>query len=187
MRVSDRRRRRDLPARAAEDRREARSRVCRRERRVRGVARVRAGTDRRVDHRLDDARASTVRSCAAGSASAPTTGTPTSSWRPRSERHEHVLEGMEAGADDYLTKPIAPFDLRDSAHRRPTRDRAAQAGRAVPRRARAAQRELAEQARTDPLTGLGNRMRLHEDLSAYARCAPCGYDRRYCFAICDLD
>ena len=26
--------------------------------------------------------------------------------------HEHVLEGLESGADYFLTKPISPFDLR---------------------------------------------------------------------------
>jgi diguanylate cyclase (GGDEF)-like protein len=102
------------------------------------------------------------------------------------ERHEHVLEGMEAGADDYLTKPIAPFDLetRLIAARRVT-ELHKQVALFHGELARL-NSELAEQARTDSLTGLGNRMKLHEDLSAYHDVAV-RTDRWYCLAICDLD
>jgi diguanylate cyclase (GGDEF)-like protein/PAS domain S-box-containing protein len=45
---------------------------------------------------------------------------------------------------------------------------------------------LAEQARRDPLTGLGNRLRLEEDLVAYdARRVR--YGQSYCVLLCDLD
>ena len=45
---------------------------------------------------------------------------------------------------------------------------------------------LAEQARRDPLTGLGNRLRLDEDLVAYdARRGRHGHS--YCVLLCDLD
>jgi len=45
---------------------------------------------------------------------------------------------------------------------------------------------LAEQARRDPLTGLGNRLRLEEDLAIYdARRVR--YDHSYCVLLCDLD
>src|SRR5712691_5625572 len=77
--------------------------------------------------------------------------------------HENVLEGMEAGADDYLTKPISPFDVR---------------ARLLA--------ELTAQARTDALTGLGNRLRLHEDLEAIHDRAV-RYGHTYCVGICDLD
>jgi diguanylate cyclase (GGDEF)-like protein/PAS domain S-box-containing protein len=47
-------------------------------------------------------------------------------------------------------------------------------------------RALAEQARRDPLTGLGNRLRLEEDLVAYdARRVRYGHS--YCVLLCDLD
>ena len=103
------------------------------------------------------------------------------------ERHEHVLEGMEAGADDYLTKPIDPFDLQ-------TRLIAAQ--RVTELHKQVAQFhselarlnvELARQARTDPLTGLGNRLRLHEDLRSAPRTRRSGLGAAYCVALCDLD
>jgi diguanylate cyclase (GGDEF)-like protein/PAS domain S-box-containing protein len=46
--------------------------------------------------------------------------------------------------------------------------------------------ELADQARRDPLTGLGNRLRLDEDLLAYdARRVRYGHS--YCVLLCDLD
>jgi diguanylate cyclase (GGDEF)-like protein/PAS domain S-box-containing protein len=45
---------------------------------------------------------------------------------------------------------------------------------------------LAEEARRDPLTGLGNRLRLEEDLTAYdARRVR--YGHTYCVLLCDLD
>jgi diguanylate cyclase (GGDEF)-like protein len=46
--------------------------------------------------------------------------------------------------------------------------------------------ELAEQARRDPLTGVGNRLRLEEDLAAYdARRVR--YGSSYCVLLCDID
>ncbi len=101
------------------------------------------------------------------------------------ERHD-VLSGMQAGADDYLIKPIDPFDLQ-------TRLVAAERVTALHREltdARTEQqrlnRELAEQARTDPLTQLGNRLRLREDLQRiHARAQR--HDQSYSIAMCDLD
>ena len=93
--------------------------------------------------------------------------------------HEHVLEGMEAGADDYLTKPISPFDVRA---RLVAAKRVTQLHKELER----LNEVLATQARTDPLTGLGNRLLLHEDLATLHDRAV-RYDQGYCVAICDLD
>lgn len=99
---------------------------------------------------------------------------------------EHFLVGMQAGADDYLIKPLDREDL--------------QARLLAATRVTSLQRELAEKntelqrlnealaasARTDPLTQLGNRLRLREDLQALqARVER--YDHSYCVALCDLD
>jgi diguanylate cyclase (GGDEF)-like protein len=93
--------------------------------------------------------------------------------------HENVLEGMEAGADDYLTKPISPFDVRARlvAARRVTE---------LHKELDRLHAELTAQARTDALTGLGNRLRLHEDLEAIHDRAV-RYGHAYCVGICDLD
>jgi diguanylate cyclase (GGDEF)-like protein len=101
-------------------------------------------------------------------------------------QHEHVIEGMESGADDYLTKPISPFDLRTRliAARRVT-DLHKQVARFHGELERL-NGELALQARTDPLTGLGNRLRLHEDLQALHE-RSVRYGHPYCIAMCDLD
>jgi len=92
---------------------------------------------------------------------------------------EDVLRGMEAGADDYLVKPVEPFDLQTrliaarrvtDLHGELTRFRA----------------ELSRLAHTDSLTRLGNRLSLEEDLSALdARGRR--YGRGYCLAMCDID
>jgi two-component system chemotaxis response regulator CheY len=97
-----------------------------------------------------------------------------------------VLEGMRAGADDYLIKPVDPFDLQvgliaaervTALHRELERYRSEQDRLNV---------DLAELARTDALTGLGNRLRLDEDLSQlHWRCARYGWV--YSVAVCDLD
>ncbi|MFJ4209637.1 diguanylate cyclase [Paenarthrobacter sp. NPDC089675] len=90
---------------------------------------------------------------------------------------DDVLAGMEAGADDYVTKPLDPFNLRirllaaqriTSLHADLARYRSA----------------LSEQARRDPLTKLHNRLKLTEDLGElHSR----GYLGNYCLAMVDVD
>ncbi|WP_311213847.1 MULTISPECIES: diguanylate cyclase [unclassified Arthrobacter] len=87
-----------------------------------------------------------------------------------------VLAGMEAGADDYVTKPLDPFSLhiRLLAAQRITSLHADLA------RYRSA---LTEQARTDPLTKLHNRLKLTEDLGLlHSR-----ENHDYCLAMVDVD
>ncbi|WAH98989.1 diguanylate cyclase [Arthrobacter sp. MMS18-M83] len=95
------------------------------------------------------------------------------------DSREDVVAGMRAGADDYVAKPLDPFTLHTrllvaqrvtSLHTDLARYRAA----------------LAEQARTDPLTKLHNRLKLSEDLEQlHHKCARYGTD--YSLAICDVD
>jgi two-component system chemotaxis response regulator CheY len=94
------------------------------------------------------------------------------------KRHE-VLEGIHAGADDYVAKPLDPFALHSRllvAHR-------VTATHLELARARV---ELARQAHTDPLTGLRNRLRLTEDLTDLHE-RSVRYGRHYSLALCDVD
>ncbi len=99
---------------------------------------------------------------------------------------DDIVAGMEAGADDYLAKPVDPFDVR-------TRLIAAARVTALHREVHQFRRQLedlnarlAAQARTDPLTNLGNRLRLHEDL-VMARTRAQRSAMPYAVAICDID
>jgi two-component system chemotaxis response regulator CheY len=93
---------------------------------------------------------------------------------------------MEAGADDYLAKPFDREELQA---------RLLAAGRVMALHRQLAQQnaELAElnralfdSARTDPLTGLGNRLRLWEDLQkTQAQVERYGY--QYAVGLCDVD
>jgi diguanylate cyclase (GGDEF)-like protein len=81
---------------------------------------------------------------------------------------KHVVQGMQAGADDYLTKPFQRDQLA-------TRLIAADRITAVHRRLATQQVELErlnamlfEDSRHDRLTGLGNRRRMDEDLERLA-------------------
>ena len=90
-----------------------------------------------------------------------------------------VVRGMEAGADDYLIKPLQLFDLQA---------RLIAAQRVTDLHAELARHraELAHLARHDPLTGLGNRRSLEEDLAVlHARSQR--YGHRYALAMCDID
>ena len=90
-----------------------------------------------------------------------------------------VLRGMEAGADDYLIKPVDLFDLqmRLIAVQRVTDLHAELA------RHRA---QLAHLAGHDPLTGLGNRRSLEQELDVlYAHSRR--YGRGFALAMCDID
>lgn len=77
---------------------------------------------------------------------------------------EHLLMGFEAGADDYLSKPLDREELQV---------RMISAGRLTKLHQQLAEQRseleklnsrLTDQARTDHLTGLGNRLRMQEDL-----------------------
>ncbi len=98
----------------------------------------------------------------------------------------HLLEGMDAGADDYLSKPLNRDELRArlvAARRVTSLHRQLEAQRKA---MKDLNQELHDQARQDALTGLGNRLRLHEDLEALeARVRR--YGHTYCAILCDLD
>lgn len=98
----------------------------------------------------------------------------------------HFLEGMRAGADDYLTKPI---DLEELEARLLAATRVVSMQRALAKRNAALERESDisfKQARVDTLTESGNRLRLREDLEALEARAS-RYGHRYSAALCDID
>jgi diguanylate cyclase (GGDEF)-like protein len=99
---------------------------------------------------------------------------------------DQIREGMTAGADDYLVKPLNPDDLR---LRLIAAERVTALHGQLGRERTQLERhndELAEIARLDPLTGLGNRRALDEDLAVLdARVSR--YGHRYCMALIDVD
>ena len=99
---------------------------------------------------------------------------------------EHLLMGLEAGADDYLSKPLDRDELqvRLISARRLTRLHQQLAEQRIELEKLNAR--LADQARTDPLTGLGNRLRMQEDLEVL-RVRAGRYGQTYCTMLLDID
>jgi diguanylate cyclase (GGDEF)-like protein len=102
------------------------------------------------------------------------------------EGKRNVMHGMEAGADDYLPKPLDEDELEASLV-------AAERVTGLYRRIAEQQGELEhlnqqlyEQSRQDPLTGVGNRLRMQEDLETIDGNVE-RYDRGYAVALCDVD
>jgi two-component system, cell cycle response regulator len=99
---------------------------------------------------------------------------------------KHVVQGMQAGADDYLTKPFQRDQLA-------TRLIAADRITALHRRLTSQQAELERlnemlfaDSRNDRLTGLGNRRRMDEDLERLVDLAQ-RYDRPLSVVLFDVD
>jgi len=99
---------------------------------------------------------------------------------------ERVLEGMNAGADDYLIKPVDPFDVQTrlvAAERVTALHRQVADYRSELERVNG---ELLTLSLTDPLTGIGNRRRMEEDLTR-ARARADRVSRPFSVALFDID
>jgi two-component system chemotaxis response regulator CheY len=99
---------------------------------------------------------------------------------------DSVVQAMQAGVDDYLTKPFELDELR-------ARLIAAERVTTLHGRLATQQSELErlnsalyDDARRDHLTGLGNRLRLGEDLATMADAAA-RYGHRFSVALFDID
>lgn len=102
-----------------------------------------------------------------------------------SER-EYRLEGMRAGADDYLAKPLDRDELqlrliaaaRVTGLHRKLQDQARELERL--------NREFFESGRIDALTGIANRLRMQEDLRAI-KARVDRFGDAFCLALFDID
>jgi two-component system cell cycle response regulator len=92
---------------------------------------------------------------------------------------EHVLAGLEAGADDYLKKPVDEAEL---VARMKTGQRIAE----LEARLRLAEREARRLSLTDALTGACNRRHLVEELPLELERTR-RFGRPVSLAICDID
>lgn len=97
-----------------------------------------------------------------------------------------ILEGMKAGADDYLVKPLDPHELQarliaaervSSLHRQLSEQRVLLEGMNY---------DLMAISLRDPLTSLGNRRALEDDLEILEG-RTTRYGHRYCLALLDID
>jgi len=102
------------------------------------------------------------------------------------EGKRNVMQGMEAGADDYLAKPLDEDELeaclvnaeRVTGLYRKLAEQQAELERL--------NRDLYEQSRQDALTRVGNRLRMEEDLETTEGNVG-RYGRGYAVALCDID
>jgi diguanylate cyclase (GGDEF)-like protein len=99
---------------------------------------------------------------------------------------QHALAGIAAGVDDCLVKPVRPFDLR---LRLMVAERVTDLHRRLAERQRGLERtnvEMAATARQDPLTRLGNRLKMAEDLDIF-RSRRDRYHEPFGVALFDID
>jgi two-component system, cell cycle response regulator len=98
----------------------------------------------------------------------------------------HLVEGLRAGADDYLTKPV---DLEELEARLISAERVTRVTKRLANKnqklSRASETSF-KAARVDALTGLANRRQLDEDLEAL-RSRASAFGNTYCAALCDVD
>jgi two-component system cell cycle response regulator len=99
---------------------------------------------------------------------------------------ERFLEGMAAGADDYITKPVDIDELEVRLRAACRAARAHETLEAVNRQLQRESERCLAVARTDPLTQAASRLHLQSDLEAIVDRA-IRYGHRYCAAFCDID
>lgn len=101
-------------------------------------------------------------------------------------KRDHVIEGLRSGADAYLPKPVdtEALEARLTAARRVT-----ELHKAVANQRNELERlngQLRDESRRDPLTGVGNRLRLNDDMVGYLD-SHRRYQHQFCLALCDID
>jgi two-component system cell cycle response regulator len=99
---------------------------------------------------------------------------------------EHFLRGMEAGADDYHTKPV---DIEELQARLVSAERVIMLYRRLATRnfdLRRDSQASSQLARVDALTGVANRRRMDEDLEVLWSQA-LRYEHPHSAALCDID
>lgn len=102
------------------------------------------------------------------------------------DHREHAMTALAGGVDDCLVKPVDAFHLQ---LRLMVADRVTGLYRQIAERHRGLERtniEVAASARTDPLTGLGNRRKMDEDLEIF-RARRDRYQQPFGVALFDLD
>jgi|UniRef100_A0A7V6A5C0 two-component system cell cycle response regulator len=95
------------------------------------------------------------------------------------DSQEDIIRGLEAGADDYLTKPVHPAEL---LARLKTGHRILKLERTL----KECNQEIARLSITDPLTGIYNRRYLNDTLPVEIKRA-LRYKRPLGLLLCDLD
>jgi two-component system, cell cycle response regulator len=98
----------------------------------------------------------------------------------------HVVRGMEAGADDYLKKPFDLDDLTATLIAATRVTKLHERLHAQQAKLEVLNRRLFTESRHDPLTGLGNRLALHEEI-ALLNARASRYGHTYCIALYDVD
>jgi two-component system chemotaxis response regulator CheY len=102
------------------------------------------------------------------------------------EGRRNVMHGMEAGADDYLAKPLDEDELEACLV---NAERVTGLYRKLAEQQAELERlngELFQQSRQDALTQIGNRLRMDEDLATTEGNVD-RYGQGYAVALCDID
>lgn len=99
---------------------------------------------------------------------------------------QNILNGFRSGVDDYVPKPVSPMELEcrlisaqrvTKMHRELARSNA---------QLKALSDELRAESRRDTLTGVGNRLRFHEEVKGFLDSHQ-RYGHRFYLGLCDVD
>ncbi|MBI4690197.1 MAG: diguanylate cyclase [Nitrospirae bacterium] len=102
------------------------------------------------------------------------------------DKKEDIIEGLKAGADDYVVKP---FDRSELQVRVRAGERILNLEKELTEKNESLQRlniKLEELVRTDTLTGIGNRLSFYETIAKIHHRA-CRYAHSYGIIMCDID